>query len=72
MYVTCRGPLQTVAGVQGRYFVPALFAIAPAISGLAPAAGDRLKTWFPALLGVWVTACVIGMSVEAQILYRAP
>ncbi|MEA3004441.1 MAG: hypothetical protein QOH81_3229 [Sphingomonadales bacterium] len=71
MYVACRGPLPTViGGVQGRYFVPALFAIAPAISGLAPAARDRLQSLFPILLGVWLTACVIAMSLEAQLLYR--
>ncbi|HEX4738941.1 MAG TPA: DUF2142 domain-containing protein [Allosphingosinicella sp.] len=70
MYVACRGPLQTISGVQGRYFVPALFAIAPAISGLAPAARDRLQSLFPILLGVWVTACVIAMSLQAQMLYR--
>jgi hypothetical protein len=72
MYVTCRGPLQTIIGVQGRYFVPALLAIAPAISGLAPSAGDRLKSLFPILLGIWVAACVLGMSLEARLLYRAP
>ncbi|MDB5694189.1 MAG: hypothetical protein JWO81_3252, partial [Alphaproteobacteria bacterium] len=71
MYVTCRGPLPTViGGVQGRYFVPALLAIAPAVSGLAPSARDRLQSLFPILLGVWVTACVIAMSLDAQALYR--
>ena len=40
MYVTCRGPLQTIAGVQGRYFVPALFAIAP--SDPRPRAGGEM------------------------------
>jgi hypothetical protein len=70
MYVACRGPLQTITGVQGRYFVPALFAIAPAISGLAPLARDRLRSLFPIPLGVWTAACVIGMSLDAQALYR--
>jgi hypothetical protein len=69
MYVACRGPLQTITGVQGRYFVPALFAVAPAISGLAPLARDRLKSLFPIPLAIWVTACVIAMSLEARVLY---
>lgn len=71
MYVACRGPLPNViGGVQGRYFVPALFAVAPAVSGLAPSPRDRLASLFPVLLGVWVIACVIAMSLEAQALYR--
>ncbi len=71
MYVACREPMPTVInGVQGRYFVPALFAIAPAISGLAPSPRDRLQGLFPILVGAWVAACVIGMSFAAQALYR--
>ncbi|HEY1605498.1 MAG TPA: DUF2142 domain-containing protein [Allosphingosinicella sp.] len=71
MYVACRGPLPTIiGGVQGRYFVPALFAIAPAISGLAPSKRDRLHGLFPILLGIWVTACMIEMILAAQLLYR--
>ncbi|HEX5182704.1 MAG TPA: DUF2142 domain-containing protein [Allosphingosinicella sp.] len=72
LYVACRGPVPTIiGGVQGRYFVPALFAIAPAISGLAPSATkDRLQSLFPVLLGIWVTACMIEMMRAAPLLYR--
>jgi hypothetical protein len=70
MYVACRGPESNViAGVQGRYFVPALFAIAPAISGLAPPGGDRLQRLLPILLAIWVAASVLAMSLEARLLY---
>jgi Predicted membrane protein (DUF2142) len=72
MYVACRGAQSgVIAGVQGRYFVPALLALAPALSGLAPAARDRLQCWFPVLLALWAGACVIGMAVATRGLYVA-
>lgn len=72
LYVGCSGSEPSViVGVQGRYFAPALFAVAPALSGLAPAAAkDRLQTLFPVVLAMWVAACVAGMAWEAQALYR--
>ena len=73
MFVACRAsPTGSIAGVQGRYFLPALLALAPALSGLAPAAArDRLHSAFPILLSVWTAACTAGMALEAQRLYAA-
>jgi Predicted membrane protein (DUF2142) len=70
MYVACRTPEATViAGVQGRYFVPAMFAVAVAAGGLAPSARDRLVALFPVLLTGWASACVAAMAWQAQSLY---
>jgi hypothetical protein len=72
MYVACVAPSSSaIAGVQGRYFVPALIAVAPALSGLRPGPGDRLQALFPWVLGVWVAACVAGMSGQAHLLYQS-
>jgi hypothetical protein len=72
MYVACVAPsASTIAGVQGRYFVPALIAIAPALSGLRPGPRDRLQALFPLVLAVWAAACVLGMSLHAHMLYQS-
>jgi hypothetical protein len=67
MYVGCTVPGQTViGGVQGRYFVTMLFAIAPALAGLLPRKDAQiLDRLFPALLIAWSVACTATILVSA-------
>lgn len=65
MYVACTGASQPIiVGIQGRYFVPAVFALAPALAGLA-----RGRTSWPrvyhGLLAIWVIACTTTMIADA-------
>jgi len=71
MYVTCTGQNQmTVAGVQGRYFVPPLFALAGAVGGLlATRAPGVQQRFYVMLLSAWVIACTVAMLRDASRLY---
>jgi hypothetical protein len=71
MYVACTSPHGTIiGGVQGRYFVPAVFALGASISGLgthmarSPSARLHLS-----LLVIWVGASSMTMTVDAWRLY---
>jgi hypothetical protein len=71
MYVGCTNISQSVIeGVQGRYFVTVLFAIAPAISGLASGSEVRWpERSFWLLICAWVTACTATMIADSAHLY---
>jgi uncharacterized membrane protein len=71
MYVACTAAsTNVIAGVQGRYFIPALFAVAPAIAGMMNK--NRAWPWQPFVLALilWVVACVAIMVLQAPGLYR--
>jgi uncharacterized membrane protein len=69
MYVGCTSPRDTaIFGVQGRYFVPAVFALAPAMSGVMPTR-TKFPTWFAATAAVWVAVCVLEMVMAVPELY---
>jgi uncharacterized membrane protein len=69
LYAACTVPdSKIIAGVQGRYFAPVLFALAPALSGIiAKRAG--IPFWFVAVLALWVSSSVVTMVWEVPELY---
>lgn len=71
MYVGCTAAGQTViGGVQGRYFIIALFPMAPAIGGLLSARGTvDLNGVFLALIVTWSVACTATMLAACAQLY---
>ena len=71
MYVGCTNVSRSViGGVQGRYFVTPLFAIAPAIGGLASSGGIRWRQGlFWLLVFAWVAACTATMIANSTQLY---
>ena len=72
MYVACTVTTQpTIAGVQGRYFVPALFAFAAAIGGLAKGGPSYPRAYLVGL-SVWVIACASTMIADAYRFYPHP
>jgi uncharacterized membrane protein len=72
MYVACTVTTQpTIAGVQGRYFVPALFALAAAVAGLAKGAPSYPRAYFVAL-SAWVVAGASTMIADAYRFYPHP
>jgi hypothetical protein len=73
MYVSCTVPGEAViAGVQGRYFVTALFAIAPAVGGLlARARPHVLERVYPPLITGWTVACTATMLISSPQLYTS-
>lgn len=73
MAIGCTVPNQAIiAGVQGRYFVPPLFALAPAIRGLAAGRSSVHPTFYIGILTIWVVACVVTMLLAAPHLYVRP
>lgn len=71
MYVVCTaGGTNVIAGVQGRYFIPALFALAPAVAGTL--GSKHVWPWrqFALGMGLWVGTCLALMLLAAPGLYR--
>jgi hypothetical protein len=69
-YVACNGPGQTIIpGIQGRYFVPPLFALAAAVGGLLAGRARRMQHVYILPLSAWVIACSTAMVVDASRLY---
>jgi hypothetical protein len=71
MYAGCTGALQaTIGGVQGRYFIPSVVAIAPAIARMPV---DRPGSWtslfFPGALALWCIANFATLCIEGHELY---
>jgi hypothetical protein len=70
MYVGCTvSGGGVIGGVQGRYFVPSLFAGAAAISGLAAGRSSSWPNLYPRLLIAWVATCAITMMANATQLF---
>ena len=71
MFVACTAAnSDVIAGVQGRYFIPALFAVAPAIAGTMHP--KHAWSWRPLVVALflWVPACVAIMLSQVTVLYR--
>jgi uncharacterized membrane protein len=71
MYVACTAYGSfVVAGVQGRYFIPSLFALAPVIAGTL--GQHHTWPWRPYAVGLtlWVSGCVALMLIAAPGLYQ--
>lgn len=70
MYLGCTKPDQTVImGMQGRYFVTPLFAVGPAIAGLASARAKPTLELYYILVALWTAACTITMVGHSAQLY---
>ena len=70
MYIGCTAANDTIiTGIQGRYFVPPLFAIGAAIGGLAAGRARSYPALFSRLVIAWVAACTTAMLVNSTQLY---
>ena len=73
MFTVCTQASATlVAGIQGRYFVPMLMALAPAVAGLLPLRGTLLPKIYLVLLSLTAMATVAGLLVAEPLIYPAP
>jgi uncharacterized membrane protein len=71
MYVSCTPTgASDIGGVQGRYFVPVLIALGPAIGGLfSEGRSVDLDRAYVALVISWVVACTALMAIASHQLY---
>jgi hypothetical protein len=71
MYAGCTSPgAVTIGGVQGRYFVPSIVAIAPALAG-APSHRARAQGshHFPLILVIWCVVDLTMLCFQAKAIY---
>jgi hypothetical protein len=70
-YIACNAAGQTVIpGIQGRYFVPPLFALAASVGGLLAGRTRGPQPFYSFILSAWVIACATVIVLDASRLYR--
>lgn len=70
MYIGCTRLNDTmIIGMQGRYFVTPLFAIAPAMAGLASARAKPMPSLYYLFVSTWAGACAFTMVAHSAQLY---